>query len=199
MINSQAPPAGAWGLLALALAAGALVAWWLPSPWLDWQPSMAGREPWRAFSAAWVHWSELHLAVNLLAAAVVAYLGLVAQLPTRAAVAWGVAWPFTQLGLLVQPGLAHYGGLSGVLHAGVAVAALWLLVMRSGRQRLIGGAIGLGLLIKILLEEPWGSPLRVGGGWDIATAPLAHATGAAAGLVCAALALLLERRQTGRR
>ena len=123
----------------------------------------------------------------------------VAQLPTRAAVAWGVAWPFTQLGLLVQPGLAHYGGLSGVLHAGVAVAALWLLVMRSGRQRLIGGAIGLGLLIKILLEEPWGSPLRVGGGWDIATAPLAHATGAAAGLVCAALALLLERRQTGRR
>ena len=38
----------------------------------------------------------------------------------------GLARPLTQLGLLMRPDLLHYGGLSGVLHAGVAAAALWL-------------------------------------------------------------------------
>ena len=37
-----------------------------------------------------------------------------------------VAWPLTHLSLLARPEVMHYGGLSGVLHAGVAVAALGL-------------------------------------------------------------------------
>jgi hypothetical protein len=44
-------------------------------------------------------------------------------------------------------------------------------------------------MIKLLAEEPWGPPLRLGGGFDIATAPIAHVTGAAAGLLCGALLL----------
>ena len=148
------------------------------------------REPWRAFSAAWVHWSALHLAANVLALIVIAALGVVARLPLPATLAWALAWPLTQIGLLLQPALAHYGGLSGVLHAGVAVAGWWILATTRGRARAIAAAILAGLVVKLVLEEPWGPPLRHGGGWDIATAPLAHATGAVAGSLCAGLALL---------
>ena len=184
-------------------AAAALCAWWLPAALLDWQPERAAAEPWRAFSGAFVHWSTDHLMANLLGAAVVAALGLAARLPLPATLAWAAAWPLTQAGLLLQPALAHYGGLSGVLHAGVAVAALWLLVRDVGTRRALGAAIGAGLFIKIILEEPWGEPLRapaglLSGGWDIATAPLAHATGAVAGVVCAALALCWPARQSSR-
>lgn len=187
-----------WAGLAGGLAAGSLLAWWLPAAWLDWQPALAATQPWRAFSAAWVHWSERHLVANLIGTVVVAALGLVARLPTRAALAWAAAWPLTQLGLLMQPALAHFGGLSGVLHAGVAVAALWLVCRRRGLHRFIAAGIGAGLLMKVLLEEPWGTPLRDVAGWDIATAPLAHASGVAAGVICAALALVLEAGQSRR-
>ena len=184
----------AWARLAAAFVSASLLAWWLPAALLDWQPALAAREPWRAFSGAFVHWSPAHLAANLLGAAVVAGLGIAARLPLAAMLAWALAWPLTQAGLLLQPALMHYGGLSGVLHAGVAVAALWLLVREAGRRRALGAAIAAGLVIKIALEEPWGPPLRapaglLGGGWDIATAPLAHATGAVAGALCAVLAL----------
>jgi rhomboid family GlyGly-CTERM serine protease len=196
-------PGRSWAWLAAAFAAASLFVWWLPSAPLDWQPALAAAEPWRAFSGAFVHWSTAHLVANLVGVAVVAALGLAARLPLPATLAWGLAWPLTQAGLLLQPALAHYGGLSGVLHAGVAVAALWLLVREAGRRRALGAAIALGLLIKIVLEEPWGPPLRapaglLSGGWDIATAPLAHATGAAAGVVCAALALWLRAPQSSR-
>jgi rhomboid family GlyGly-CTERM serine protease len=186
-------PGQAWVALAALLAFGSVLCFVLPAPLLDWQPELAVREPWRAFTAAWVHWSLLHLGANLAGALVVAALGLAAQLPWPLALAWALAWPLTQLGLLIEPALAHYGGLSGVLHAGVAVAALALVVLHRGRRRALGAAIGAGLLLKLLLEEPWGPPLRLGGGWDIATAPLAHATGACAGLLCAGLVLAWRR------
>jgi hypothetical protein len=75
----------------------------------------------------------------------------------------------------------------------MAVAGVWLLARGYRRQRGVAAAVLAGLLVKLLLEEPWGPPLRHGGGWDIATAPLAHATGAVAGLGCALVVLLLWR------
>lgn len=183
-----------WAALAGAFAAASLLAGWLPAPLLDWQPAVAAREPWRAFSAAFVHWSPLHLGANLAGAAVVGALGVAGRLPGRAALSWALAWPLTQAGLAVAPALAHYGGLSGVLHAGVAVAGLWLVVTASGRRRAIAAALLAGMAAKVLLEEPWGPALRHGGGWDIATAPLAHASGLAAGLLCAGVALFSRAR-----
>jgi rhomboid family GlyGly-CTERM serine protease len=191
-LNSGCPgaePGRAWLALAAALGGASLIAWWLPAALLDWQPTLALRQPWRAWTGAFVHWSDMHLAANLAGTAAVAALGWVARLPMRAALAWALAWPLTQAALLVQPALAHFGGLSGVLHAGVAVATAWLIVERRSSQRAIGGAVLIGLLAKVLLEEPGGPPLRHGGGWDIATAPLAHATGVLAGLSCALFAL----------
>lgn len=187
------PAERTWPTLAGLLGAASLLAWWWPAASIDWQPALAGDQPWRAWTAAFVHWSALHLAANLAGAAVVGALGAVARLPPAMTLAWFVAWPLTQLSLLLRPELARYGGLSGVLHAGVAVVALWLLVHERGRRRWIGAAIAGGLLIKIALEAPWGPALREGGGWDIKIAPLAHAGGAVAGTVCAGLMLWLRQ------
>ncbi len=99
---------------------------------LDWQPGLGLHEGWRAWTAAWVHWSNAHLAVNLLGAAVVGAVGWRARAPRAAALAWFVAWPLTHLlmdapdGAHLAQSLRHYGGLSGVLHAGVVVLGLTL-------------------------------------------------------------------------
>lgn len=176
----------AWTHVAAGLAVGAALAWLLPRHALDWHADLVAGQPWRALTAAFVHWSPLHLAANLLGAAVVGAFGAASGVPRRAALAWLAAWPLTQLGLLVRPDLTHYGGLSGVLHAGTAVAATWLALSR----RWIGWAVLAGLALKVLLEEPWGPALREASGWDIRLAPLAHATGAVAGVVCGLVARL---------
>lgn len=174
-----------WAGLCAAAALGALAAQAIDPGLLDWQPALAAAEPWRAITAALVHLSPQHLAGNLAATAVVAALGLAAGCRRRAALAWALAWPLTQLGLLAQPALGAYGGLSGVLHAAVAVAAWQLLRGDRGTRRAIGAALALGLLAKLLLEAPWQGPLRQLPGWDIAIAPAAHASGALAGWLCA--------------
>lgn len=188
----------AWLLLAAALGAGALAGWALPSPWLDWQPGRALAEPWRALGAAFVHWSPRHLLVNLAGLALVAALGWAARLPAAAAAAWALAWPAGHALLALEPGLLHYGGLSGVLHAGVAVAAAWLLLRPAdARQRAVGAAVAAVLLLKVVLERPWDGPLQHPADWDIAVAPLAHATGVAAGAVAGMAAALLSGRRGG--
>jgi rhomboid family GlyGly-CTERM serine protease len=175
-------------VLSALAAAGALIAWSQPSAAWDWQPGLAWAEPWRWWTAAFVHWSPMHLLANLAGTAVLAAFGGAARLPMRAVLAWTAAWPLTQLSLLLQPALAHYGGLSGVLHAGVGAAATTLLLERRGRPQWIGAAVLAGLLAKIALERPWAGPLSHPAGWDIAVAPLAHASGAAWGVALAGVA-----------
>jgi len=117
------------------------------------------------------------------------------RVPARLAGAWLAAWPLTQFALLVRPDLLHYGGLSGVVHAGVAALVVWVLTTaRTRAQRWVGGALAFGLLVKLVSESPWGPPLRHSEAWDIAVAPVAHATGVLAGVVCAVIALSLPRR-----
>lgn len=174
----------AWLGLCLALALLSLLAWFMPHDRFDWQPALFAGQPWRAWSGALVHWSGQHLQANLAGAAGLALFGWAARLDGRNALAWLLAWPLTQIGLLYEPQLRHFGGLSGVLHAGVAVGVLALL-RRGGRERAIGVLIGLGLLAKLWMEAPLGPPLRQLAGWDIAIAPLAHLSGSLAGLLCA--------------
>ena len=188
---SDAPAPRAWIALTLLLVLMAIGGWWLPRTALDWQPALIAREPWRALSAAAVHYSPLHLGANLAGAALVGALGAVARVPLAIVLAWLAAWPLGHLGLLMRPELLHYGGLSGVLHGGVAAAALWLVARERGRRQLIGAAILAVLLLKILGEAPWGPAIQTRDGWDIAVAPFAHASGALCGLLCARLALLL--------
>ncbi len=192
-MQSSADAGRAWGLLAALLALGAGLAWSASPDTIDWQPALAWREPWRAWSAVFVHYSALHLAANAAGAILVGALGWVARVPGRSVVAWLAAWPLTQYGLLARPELLHYGGLSGVLHAGVACVALHLVVDGSGGRRAIGGAVLAVLAGKVVNEAPWGAALRHPPGWDIAVAPFAHLSGLVAGLLAAALAEVLHR------
>lgn len=191
---TPAPAPRAWLALTLLLALLAGVGWWLPPAAIDWQPRLALREPWRAFTAVAVHYSGLHLAANLAGTALVGALGVAARVPRAIVLAWAAAWPLTQVGLLMRPDLLHYGGLSGVLHAGVAAAALWLMARERGRRQWIGAAILAALLVKLLGESPWGPALQVREGWNIAIAPFAHASGVLCGLLCARLALIFDTR-----
>ena len=184
-----------WVALAAFLALCAALLFGAAQSALDWQPSKAFNEPWRALTAVAVHFSALHLGANLAGTALVAALGVAARLPVAMAWAWLAAWPLTQLGLLARPDLVHYGGLSGVLHAGAAVVAVQLIRAGPTPRRLIGVALLAGLLIKVLRETPWGPALRHPPGWDIATAPFAHATGLLAGLGCALAAAAWQSRQ----
>lgn len=196
-------PGRLWLGVAVLLAVGAAVGWLLPGSTqaaLAWQPDHLAEAPWRAWTAAWLHWSPQHLLANLAGCAVLGGLGVAARLRPRDAVAWLIAWPLTQLGLLMEPQLLRYGGLSGVLHAGVAVAAVGMLQApyAHGRERAIGLLIGLGLMAKVAAEQPLaGPPLRHWDGWNIAIAPISHFTGALAGLaaalLCAAVCALAVR------
>ena len=80
----------------------------------------------------------MHLLANLLATALVAAYGWAARVPVEVALAWLVAWPFTHVALWAKPELLHYGGLSGVLHAGVAAVTVWLVLRGQGAHRTIG-------------------------------------------------------------
>jgi rhomboid family GlyGly-CTERM serine protease len=184
-------PARAWAAVSIGLALAALALWPAPREALDWQPALAFTQPWRLWTAALVHLSPLHLQANLLGCAVVATFGLVAGVPRSAIWAWLAAWPLTHAALALQPQLLHYGGLSGLLHAGVAVVALHVAWRDNGQRRVIGGAVLVGLAAKLLLEQAWLGPTQAAPGWDIRIAPLAHLSGTLAGLLCSALAQAL--------
>lgn len=176
-------PGAAWCALALLFLVGSALAQGFAATSLEWQPGLAAREPWRAFSAPFVHYSAMHLWGNVAGLALTAALGVAARAPARLALAWLVAWPLAQLGLLVQPAIAHYGGMSGVVHAGVPIICVHLLF---NGHRVLGGAMLAGEIVKVLGESPWSEPLRQLEGWDIAIVPLAHASGLVAGITCAA-------------
>lgn len=134
----------AWVALAAVLCVGAIVVTAISAEGaaplassalansLDWQPALGLREPWRLWSCAWVHWSAAHLGVNVAGALVVAFVGWRACMSRPATLAWFLAWPLTQV-LMAAVGndrlgqvMSHYGGLSGVLHAGGVVLGLTL-------------------------------------------------------------------------
>ena len=185
--------------MAALLALAALAAQLAPPHAIDWQPGLAASQPWRAWTAAALHYSGLHLGANLAGVALVGLLGAAARVTWPAVAAWAAAWPLTQFALLLRPELLHYGGLSGVLHAGVAVAALHVLLHDDAtRRRVVGAAILALLAVKVVGEAPWGPAITHPEGWDIAVAPFAHASGLAAGVLCmlaAALAGWLARRR----
>lgn len=185
-----------WLTLCAAFAVLSLLAWPLPREALDWQPALVPTQPWRALTSAFVHWTPVHLAANLAGCAVIALLGWRASLGPREAIAGLVALPATQLGLLLRPELLRYAGLSGALHALVAIAALSLLV-RGGRERLIGAGILLGLAMKLVLEHPLGPVLRATPGFDFPVAPFAHLGGALAGALAWGLTMRRSRKTQG--
>lgn len=189
----------AWVVLAFGLGLGSWLfsAWPVASHRWDWEPAVAASQPWRAFTAAWVHWSPDHLAMNIVACAIVAALGWAGGLPRSAALAWLLAWPMTawmpsavgHLWPLVAA--EHIGGLSGALHAGVAVAAVWLGVRGRGWERGLGLLLGLGLAAKHLWEWQVGPQLLAGSAVQVSAA--SHLGGSLSGILAATFMLVTSR------
>ena len=198
MTDSRTPllarPGALWLLLCAGLGVASVVAWWIGADRLDWQPQRAWPEVWRWWSAALVHLTPMHLGANLFATALVAAYGWAARVPSAAALAWLVSWPFTHLALWAKPELLHYGGLSGVLHGGVAAASVWLALRGQGAQRTVGWMMLVGQSVKLLLEEPWGAAIHPPTELDVAVAPLAHATGSITAALLTLLAVYLTRQ-----
>lgn len=189
-------PGMAWAALAALMATGAVLAHLIASPTaVDWQPALWLSEPWRWWTGAFVHLSQTHFTTNLFATGLLALFGVIGEVPCRTALAWAAAWPITHLGLLSMPALHHYGGLSGLLHAGAGAAAMFLAVSRQGRPRAVGFAILALLCAKVLSETPWAAAVQTSPHWDIPVAPIAHLTGAVAGVLCSAIAEVLNGRR----
>ena len=188
-----------WCAVAALLLLGSVACVDAPATAIDWQPALAWAQPWRAWTAAWVHYSPLHLLANVAGGLLVAAFGAAARVPRRAALAWLMAWPLTQVGLAWRPDLLHYGGLSGVLHAGVAVVATHLVVDARRLRRWIGVAVLAGIGAKLWLEAPLGPALREPAGWDIAVAPFAHLSGFVAGAASFLLLAVARRPSRARR
>jgi rhomboid family GlyGly-CTERM serine protease len=187
--NRWSRHAGSWCTVAIVFGACSLTTWLLvhlgvSRTHLDWQPALWWSQPWRLYSAAWVHYSPMHLGGNLLALALVAWLGAAAHMRWPATLAWLLSMPLCHMALLARPEVLHYGGLSGISHGGVAVVVSWLLLHGLPAQRRIAALLGLGLVAKIWTESPGGEGLRMVVGWDIAVVPWAHASGVVAGALC---------------
>lgn len=192
-------PGVAWLGMAALLAAGSLALRGADAAAWDWQPALWPTQAWRVWTAACLHWSPQHLQMNLLGAALMAVLGWRATTRAADAAAWALAWPLTQVGLVLQPALQHYAGLSGVLHAGAAIVACRLLKTGPTRARRIGALLGAGLVLKLALETPWRGATQAVAGLDFALAPVAHVSGAVMGLLCFLLCdavLRLQARST---
>jgi rhomboid family GlyGly-CTERM serine protease len=185
-------PGVAWVAVAAVLLLGSLLAW--PAPheaWL-WRRDTPA-QVWRWWSAALVHRNALHLGANLAGLALVGVLGVAVRLPWQAAAAWALAWPLTHLGLWLAETPNRYGGLSGVLHAGIAIAAVFMTCTANRRQRLLGIAIAFGLVAKLATESPWVAAVHPSSYWGFPVVVGAHAAGALAGLLISLAALVARR------
>ena len=198
---TRGPTSGvrAWVLISIALGLPALALGWVDAA----RPDSLHRhliatntlaayaaQPWTAWTTAWVHLNPLHLAANLLGVVLVALLGLAARVDGRCALAWLLAWPLTFLTLLPWPQIRYCVGLSGVLHAGVAVCMVALTARRDAGSRWVGWGLMAGLLLKALHEHAWNTIVSHHPVLDVEVVPAVHVSGALWGAV---LALGLRR------
>ena len=175
-----------------------LLVWLLDSPTvLQWDADQWTRRIWSLWSSALLHRSAWHLCANLLVLGTLALLGWAWRLPVSATLAWLLAWPLGTLALLAWPGIHLYAGLSGLLHAGLAVA--WARVAVFGADRPLSFLLLTGLVLKLLDEHGWSQPVAFSARWGFDIVNAAHLSGALAGassgLVAALAAHLVHQRR----
>ena len=186
----------AWWLPAAIAAACLLVALTGAAPVLRYERALLGAEPWRLLTGHLTHLGWMHLALNLAGlAAIWALLG-----PLLRPTAWLMVFLACALGVsgglyFLDPGLAWYVGLSGVLH-GMFVAGA---IAGLRRAPLFHGLLLAGAVAKVAWEqlagaEP-GSAALVGGSVVVN----AHLYGLAAGVLLAPLAWRDAGRAVDRR
>lgn len=177
---------------------------WLYAVGLYQRDAVRAGQWWRIVTAMWVHLDTWHwLADAMAAAGIILLLARVLrpQAIVGALVACGV---LVQIALLGQPGVQWYGGLSGALHGLAAWGGLRLLKPPAETaedaddrfSRWIGLLLCAGVLVKVWLEQSWLSPIAYDPHWGFGVVRVAHALGAASGLL---IWVLGEWRAQGRK
>lgn len=153
--------------------------------------ALEGGEYWRLVSAHLVHLGAGHLWPNVAALAIV---GLMFADVFRNADWWRVSAASAasiDLGLyFLDPGVAWYVGLSGVLHGSVAAGAFVLAL----RRELVGIVLAVGLAAKLLFEQLAGPLPFTAESVGAPVVVAAHLYGAVGGLLAEVAAEIIRRR-----
>lgn len=187
----------AWAGLCAVLGLLSTLVWAFDAPlprslsWaqaLAWDAARWPTAPWTFWTASLVHVSGSHLLANLLALAALAVLGSALHAPRSVAVALLVAWPLSNVSLLLWPAVTGYRGLSGLIHA--AVLALWAHAAVHAIARPLPFALLAGVLLKLVTERAWVRPVVFDPDWGFNVVYAAHLGGALAGALCGGAAAL---------
>lgn len=187
-----------WLLLCAMHGVASVLLWWARASAQDaltWHADTWTSHPWTLWTSAWVHRNTPHLIVNQVALGVLTGLAWVLR-PTRTAtLAWVLAWPLSQLSLLLWPQISHATGLSGVLHAGATVMAVELILRRVqvDKARRWGLMLAAGLAVKLAMARAWHRPVVWDNGSEMSVVLAADLTGVFWGLALATGAIGLGR------
>lgn len=190
----------AWLILCGVHAVGSMLLWWL-GDWavarLVWRAETWWAQPWTLWSSAWVHLNTPQLILNQFALGALTACAWVLRPPLSATVAWLAAWPLAQASLPLWPHIGYAAGLSGVLHAGVAVLAVVLLArcIVVPKARRWGALLLTALLVKLWMEQAWSHPVAWDSGSEVSVVQALHLTSALWGLLLGALAAWHARDQ----
>ncbi|MBL0918872.1 MAG: hypothetical protein IBJ14_09220 [Hydrogenophaga sp.] len=191
----------AWLLLCVLHGVASMLMWWAREPAvqaLTWHADDWPSHAWTLWTSAWVHLNTPHLIGNQLALGALTATGWMRRPPLSAALAWALSWPLLQASLILWPQVGHAVGLSGLLHAGVAVLGLHLLMGAAPRGARPWGATLLGgLLFKVMLERGWYHPVVLNADTDLPVVQAAHLTGVVWGVLLGALSAFWARRAPG--
>jgi len=179
-----------WGACAgvTALSAAFSFVPWLHAVGLYQRAPVRAGQWWRIVTAMWVHLDAWHWLADAMAAAGLILLLARVLRPQAIVGALVVCGVLVQIALLKQPAVQWYGGLSGALHGLAAWGGLRLLRPSTEDaedrfSRWIGVALCVGVLVKVWLEQSWLSPIAYDPRWGFGVVRIAHAFGAASGLV----------------
>jgi rhomboid family GlyGly-CTERM serine protease len=181
-----------WGGMCTVLAVACVAVWLLPVELqigLRWQANSWQQQPWQIWTGSLAHLSDPHLFVNLLALLCLAIIGAHLGCGRDEVLAALIAWPLSNLGLLIWPQVQFYAGFSGLNHALAFVicaqSAMKFIVKRE--FSMIAFLLFWLLLVKIIFEAPWSEPLQADVSWGFTVVQAGHLTGMLAALTAAAL------------
>jgi len=177
-----------WLSLCVCHAVASMLVWWMGErlanqfvwrsvDWLD--------RPWSLWTSAWVHMNTQHLISNQLAVGALTAMAWVLKPGWRASLAWVLVWPVIPLAMPFWPHVGYFAGLSGLIHAAVAVSGVYLVAAQVTvpKARRWGMMLLLGLALKLWLEQAWLHPVVWNEGLGMSVVQCAHLVGVLSGLL----------------
>lgn len=187
-----------WLLVCALHGVASMLLWWAGESalaTLTWQSDRWQEQPWTLWTSAWVHRNTPHLIVNQVALGVITGLAWVLRPSRLATLAWVLAWPLSQVSLLLWPQIGHAVGLSGLLHAAATLMAVELLLKRVPveKARRWGLMLAAGLAVKLLVAQAWHYPVSWDNSNEISVVLAADLTGVIWALAIAAGLMVVRR------